>query len=267
MSIDLDSALDALGDPMRRRIIGRLADHPLDVGGIAAAMPISRTAVSMHLRVLKAAGLVSDQAAGNRRVYHLEPDALEQLREHLDWYWERSLAAYQRAADAAAKGQNMTTEQEIVVAKTVHVNAPLAIAFDVFIAQRWWPVDTHHLAEPHGTEVVLEPFPGGRWYERAADGAETDWGTVLAWQPPYRLLLTWQVSPRWAYESDPARASQIEVTFTPEGPHVTRVEFTHRHLERYGAQAERMRQILDEKGGAALLTAFAAHIAAQAAGS
>jgi len=267
MNIDLDSALDALGDPMRRRIIGRLAGHPLDVGGIAAAMPISRTAVSMHLRVLKAAGLVSDQAAGNRRVYHLEPDALEQLRKHLDWYWERSLAVYQRAADAAAKRQNMTTEQEIVVAKTVRVNAPLAIAFDVFIAQQWWPVDTHHLAEPHGTEAVLEPFPGGRWYERAADGTETDWGTVLAWQPPYRLLLTWQVSPRWTFEEDPARASEIEVTFTPEGPHLTRVDFTHRHLERYGAQAGRMRQILDEKGGAALLTAFAAHMAARAAGS
>jgi DNA-binding transcriptional ArsR family regulator len=265
MSIDLDSALDALGDPMRRRIIGRLAAHPLDVGGIAADMPISRTAVSMHLRVLKAAGLVSDRPAGNRRVYHLEPDALEQLRKHLDWYWERSLAAYQRAADAVAKGQNMTAEQEIVVAKTVRVNAPLAIAFDAFVAQQWWPVDTHHLAEPHGAEVVLEPFPGGRWYERAADGTQTDWGTVLAWQPPYRLLLTWQVSPRWAYEEDPAGASEIEVTFTPEGPHVTRVDFTHRHLERYGAQAERMRRILDEKGAGPLLTAFAAHIAAAAA--
>src|ERR1700752_3129665 len=161
MNIDLDSALDALGDPMRRRIIGRLAAHPLDVGGIAAAMPISRTAVSMHLRVLKAAGLVSDQAAGNRRVYHLEPDALEQLRQHLDWYWERSLAAYQRAAESTAKGQGMTPEQEIAVAKTVFVNARLALPFDVFIAQRWWPVATHPLAEPHGPEVVLEPFPGG----------------------------------------------------------------------------------------------------------
>jgi DNA-binding transcriptional ArsR family regulator len=265
MGIDLDSALDALGDPMRRRIIGRLAAGPLDVGAIAAVMPISRTAVSMHLRVLKAAGLVSDQAAGNRRVYHLQPDALQQLRDHLDWYWERSLAAYQRDAERRAKELHMTTEQEIVVAKTVRVNAPVAIAFDVFVGQQWWPVDTHHLAEPHGSEAVLEAFTGGRWYERAADGTETDWGTVLAWQPPYRLLLTWQVSPRWTYEEDPARASEIEVTFTPEGPHVTRVDFTHRHLERYDTQAELMRKILDEKGGGALLTAFAAHIAAQVA--
>jgi len=71
MDIDIDPALDALGDPMRRRIVGRLAAGPLDVGGIAAGMPVGRTAVSMHLRVLKAAGLVSDQADGNRRVYHL----------------------------------------------------------------------------------------------------------------------------------------------------------------------------------------------------
>ena len=158
----------------------------------------------------------------------------------------------------------MTTEQEIVVAKTARVNAPLAVAFEVFVGQEWWPVHTHHLAEPHGREVVLEPFAGGRWYERAADGTETDWGTVLAWQPPYRLLLTWQVGPEWTYEQDPGRGSEIEVTFTPEGPHVTRVDFTHRHLERYGPQAERMRQILDGKGGEPL-NAFARHIAAQAA--
>lgn len=154
----------------------------------------------------------------------------------------------------------MMTEPEIVVAKTVRVNAPLAVAFEVFADQEWWPVDTHHLAHPHGREVVLEPYVGGRWFERAADGTETDWGTVLAWQPPYRLLLTWQVSPSWTYEEDPERGSQIEVTFTPEGPDVTRVDFTHRHLERYGPEAERMRRILDAKGGGPL-TAFARHLA------
>jgi DNA-binding transcriptional ArsR family regulator/uncharacterized protein YndB with AHSA1/START domain len=273
MNIDIDSALDALGDPMRRRIVGRLAAGPLDVGGLSAGMPIGRTAVSMHLRVLKAAGLVADRAAGNRRVYHLEPEALSQLRDHLDWYWERSLTAYRRAAEERAAqlraareigDQTMTTRPEIVVTKTVPVEAPLAVAFEVFIGQQWWPVETHHLAEPHGREVVLEPFPGGRWYERAADGTETDWGTVLAWQPPYRLLLTWQVSPDWTYEPDPDRGSQVEVTFTPEGPEATRVELMHRHLERYGPEAERMRRILDGKGGEPL-AAFARHFTARAA--
>jgi DNA-binding transcriptional ArsR family regulator len=85
MNIDIDSALDALGDSMRRRIIGRLAAGPLDVGGIAAGLPISRTGVSMHLRVLKAAGLVGDRAVGNRRVYHLKSDALRRLRDHHEW--------------------------------------------------------------------------------------------------------------------------------------------------------------------------------------
>lgn len=267
MTTDIDTALDALGEPTRRRIVGRLAAGPLDVGSLAAGMPIGRTAVSMHLRTLKAAGLVGDRAVGNRRVYHLEPAALRRLRDHLDWYWERSLAAYQRAAEARAQEQQMTAmtaAQEVVVAKTVRVNAPLAVAFEVFVGQRWWPVATHHLAEPPGREAVLEPFPGGRWYERAADGAETDWGTVLAWQPPHRLLLTWQVSPRWTYEADPSRGSEIEVTFTPEGPDVTRVDLTHRRLERYGPETERMRRILDEKGGEPLL-AFARHIAATAA--
>jgi len=261
MTTDIDSALDALGDSTRRKIIGRLAAGPLDVSGISAGMPIGRAAVSMQLRVLKAAGLVGDRAVGNHRVYQLEPDALRRLRDHLDWYWERSLASYQRAAEARAKELSMTAEREIVVVKTVLVNAPLAVAFEVFIGQAWWPVDTHHLAEPHGSEVVLEPFPGGRWYERATDGTETDWGTVLAWQPPYRLLLTWQVSAQWTFEEDPGRGSQIEVTFTPEGDG-TRVELTHRHLERYGPEAERMRRILDGKGGEPL-AAFARYIAAR----
>jgi len=260
MDTDIDSALDAFGDATRRRIIGRLAAGPLEVGGLAAGLPIGRAAVSMHLRVLKAAGLVSDRAVGNRRIYHLEPDALRRLRDHLDWYWERSLTAFQDAAEARAQERSMAAEDEIVVAKTVLVNAPLAVAFEVFISQQWWPVETHHLAELPGHEVVLEPFPGGRWYERAADGTETDWGTVLAWQPPHRLLLTWQVSPRWTYEQDPDRGSQIEVTFTPEGPAATRVDLTHRHLERYGPEAERMRRILDGKGGEPLKS-FAGHIA------
>jgi DNA-binding transcriptional ArsR family regulator len=265
MSADIDSALDALGDPNRRRILGRLAAGPADVSGLSAGMPIGRAAVSMHLRVLKAAGLVADTADGNRRVYHLEPDALRRLRDHLDWYWERSLAAYQQAAEARTREKGMTEQPEIMVDKTIRVNAPLSVAFEVFIEQAWWPVDTHHLAEPPGRDVVLEPFAGGRWYERAADGTETDWGTVLAWQPPYRLLLTWQVSPAWAYEPDPARASQIEVTFTPDGEEATRVHLIHRRLERYGPQAERMRRILDKNAGGPL-DAFARHIDALASG-
>lgn len=260
MSTDIDRALDALGDRNRRTIVGRLAASTLSVGEIAEGMPIGRTAVSMHLRVLKSAGLVSDRAVGNRRVYHLEPDALQRLRNHLDWYWERSLSAYQKAAEAKAKEKNMTVDNEITVSKTVRVEAPITVAFNVFVSQDWWPVGTHHLAKVPGHTVVLEPFVGGRWYERAADGTETDWGTVLVWQPPYRLLLTWQVSPDWTYETDPDRASEIELTFQPENPAITRVDLKHRHLERYGPDAEKMRKILDGRGGEPL-NAYANHVA------
>lgn len=225
-------------------------------------MPVGRTAVSMHLRVLKDAGLVRDQAAGNRRVYRLDPDAMRQLRDHLDWYWEHSLGAFKDAAEAAAGNRqegDMTARQRIVVTKTVRVSAPLAVAFDVFAGQAWWPVDTHHLAEPHGSEVILEQYQAGRWYERGPDGTETDWGTVLAWQPPYRIVLTWQVGPRWTYQPDPARSPEIEATFTREGDGLTRVEVNHRHIERYGPEAERMRRILDTRGGEPL-DAFARHV-------
>jgi DNA-binding transcriptional ArsR family regulator len=260
MVTDLDRALDAIGDRTRRLILGRLAAGPLDVRRLADRMPVGRTAVSMHLRVLKDAGLVEDHAVGNRRVYHVAPDALRRLRDHFDWFWERSLDAYREAAETRAREERMASEREITVVKSVVVRAPLAVAFDVFVGQQWWPIDTHHLADRPRQEAVLEPFAGGRWYERAADGTETDWGTVLAWQPPHGLLLTWQVSPQWTYEADPARGSEIEVTFTPEGPDQTRVDLVHRHLERYGAQAERMRRILEGKGGEPL-TAYARHIA------
>lgn len=251
MVTDVGATLDALGDPVRRRILGRLAAGPLPVGEIARAMPVGRPAVSMHLRVLRAAGLVIDRASGNRRLYQLNPDALARVRDHLDWYWTEALAAFTHAAERAAGGDMGSNATEVMVAKTVTVEAPLAIAFRVFIDQGWWPVKTHHLAQPAGDEVVLEPYVGGRWFERAADGTETDWGTVLVWEPPHRLVLTWQVSPDWTYEPDPARASEIEVRFTAQGPHQTRVDLAHRHLERYRDQAERMRIILDRPSGAA----------------
>src|SRR5262249_11911191 len=132
-------------------------------------------------------------------------------------------------------------------------------AFDFFLDQeRWWPIATHHMAEPHGESVVLEPFVGGRWYERAPDGSETDWGVVLAFEPPHRILLTWPIPAAWTYEPDPARASEIEITFLPEGRLRTRVVYEHRHLERYGNHAERMYEGLDRpKAAEAVLRTFA----------
>jgi DNA-binding transcriptional ArsR family regulator len=93
------AGLTALGDPTRRAIFERLADRPRAVGELARELPVSRPAVSQHLRVLKHAGLVFDRPAGNRRIYQLDPDGVEALRAYLDTFWNRSLAAFKAAAE------------------------------------------------------------------------------------------------------------------------------------------------------------------------
>jgi DNA-binding transcriptional ArsR family regulator len=91
--------LTALGDPTRRAIFEQLADRPRAVGELARELPVSRPAVSQHLKVLKDAGLVIDRAAGTRRIYQLDPDGLGALRAYLDQFWNRSLAAYKGAVE------------------------------------------------------------------------------------------------------------------------------------------------------------------------
>jgi DNA-binding transcriptional ArsR family regulator len=92
-------ALTALGDPTRQAIFERLADRPLAVGELARELPVSRPAVSQHLKVLKDAGLVTDRRAGTRRIYHLDPDGIEALRAYLDQFWNRSLTAFKSAVE------------------------------------------------------------------------------------------------------------------------------------------------------------------------
>ena len=259
--MNIDEAFGALGDRTRRQIVGQLACGAASVGGLAASLPVGRPAVSMHLRVLRDAGLVSARAEGTRRLYQLEPDALAALRDYLDWYWAQALETFKQHVEAEGEQQ---VEQELKVSKSIVVEAPPARAFELFIDQeRWWPIATHHMAEPAGETAVLEPFVGGRWYERARDGSETDWGRVLAFEPPHRLLLSWQMSADWNYEPDPDRASEIEVTFLREGRDRTRVVYEHRHLERYATQAEQMRMGLDRPAAAAaVLAAFESALAA-----
>jgi DNA-binding transcriptional ArsR family regulator len=91
--------LTALGDPTRRAIFERLAERPRAVGELARELPVSRPAVSQHLKVLKDAGLVVDRAAGTRRIYQLNPDGVGALRAYLDRFWNRSLAAYKAAVE------------------------------------------------------------------------------------------------------------------------------------------------------------------------
>ena len=99
----LVDALTALGDPTRREIFERVAERPRAVGELARELPVSRPAVSQHLKVLKQAGLVVDTAAGTRRIYRLDPEGLGAVRAYFDGFWNRALQAFKEAADRPAK--------------------------------------------------------------------------------------------------------------------------------------------------------------------
>jgi DNA-binding transcriptional ArsR family regulator len=95
--------LDALGDPTRRHVFEALVDGPKPVGAIAGGLPVSRPAVSQHLKVLKDAGLVFDRADGNRRLYAIDPTGVEAIRDYLDQFWNKALAAFKEAAERPEK--------------------------------------------------------------------------------------------------------------------------------------------------------------------
>jgi uncharacterized protein YndB with AHSA1/START domain len=139
-----------------------------------------------------------------------------------------------------------TTDQSTPVVRSVFVGAPPSRAFEIFTAGvgRWWP-KAHHLGSGDLVEVVIEPRLGGRWYERTTDGAECDWGQVLAWEPPAHLSLSWHLLPSWD-GVDPRQSSVIEVTFEATGDG-TQVTLEHTGIERHGPQ---WRQIHDGVAGA-----------------
>jgi DNA-binding transcriptional ArsR family regulator len=97
------AVLVALGDPTRREVFERVAGRPQSVGELAGSLPVSRPAVSQHLKVLKEAGLVSDTAAGNRRIYRMDPRGLQDLRGYLDHFWNQALAAFKTAVEQRPK--------------------------------------------------------------------------------------------------------------------------------------------------------------------
>ena len=140
--------------------------------------------------------------------------------------------------------------------KAIRVNAPPGRAFEIFTAgmSRWW-LKTHTINPTKSPlqDIIMEPRQGGRWYERGADGSECQWGKVLAWEPPARLLLAWQINSSWQF--DPSLVTEVEVRFAPEGSG-TKVELEHRQLERLGDAAEAMRQAF-ERGWGMLLEEFA----------
>ncbi len=137
------------------------------------------------------------------------------------------------------------------VRKSVTVSASQERAFEVFAHEHttWWPRDSHHISDAEHADAILEPREGGRWYERDENGAEREWGRVLVVERPRRILLAWQLSPKWEFDADPERATEVEVTFEPQGDAGTSVTLEHRGFEVHGDAAGAMREAIAGAGG------------------
>ncbi|HEY9378871.1 MAG TPA: SRPBCC family protein [Jiangellaceae bacterium] len=145
----------------------------------------------------------------------------------------------------------MSTQiSEPSVQATIVVEAPVERAFEVFTNDigSWWTPE-HHILQAELAEMVFEPRVGGHVIDRGVDGSECRWARVLAYEPPTRVVISWDINLQWQLESNPARASEVEVRFVPEGPTRTRVELEHRHLDRHGDGWEQMRDAVGAPDG------------------
>ncbi len=140
----------------------------------------------------------------------------------------------------------LKTAEGTIVRKSVRVGVPIEQAFSVFVEQMetWWPAE-HHIGGKPFESIIVEPRVGGRWYERDGEGKDCDWGTVRAWDPPRLVTLTWHLGPTWKFDPDLAKASDVAIRFTSEGPSATLVELEHSGIERHGEGYEQLRAALD----------------------
>jgi uncharacterized protein YndB with AHSA1/START domain len=145
----------------------------------------------------------------------------------------------------------MTTQaQEASVRTQVVVEAPIERAFSVFTEDfgSFKPPE-HNMLDVEIAETVFEPRVGGNLYDRGADGSECRWARVLAYEPPDRVVISWDISPQWQIETDLEKTSEVEVRFISESPERTRVELEHRNLDRHGEGWEGVRGAVESEGG------------------
>jgi uncharacterized protein YndB with AHSA1/START domain len=147
----------------------------------------------------------------------------------------------------------MTTdinEASTAVRRSVVVDAPIDRAFRFFTHDigAWWDPNKHLLAEPLA-EMVFEPRIGGNIIDRGVSGAENRWATILAYEPPTHVAFSWDIDLAWQIESDPARRSEVHVSFTDQSEGRTLVELEHRHLDRHGDGWEAMRDAVGSPNG------------------
>lgn len=136
------------------------------------------------------------------------------------------------------------------VRTSIVVQAPIERAFSVFTdgIGSWWPPE-HHILEADLAEMIFEPRVGGSVGDRGVDGSECHWARVLAYEPPTRFVISWNINSNWQIETDAGKTSEVEVRFIAEGANQTRVELEHRNLQRHGEGWEQIRDAVGSPGG------------------
>ena len=136
------------------------------------------------------------------------------------------------------------------VEKSVTVRARPERAFEIFTHEidTWWP-RSHHIGKSPMRRALIEERAGGRCYTEQEDGTECDWGRVLEWDPPHRLVMAWQITHEWGYAPNLAKSSEVEVSFTPVDGGGTRVDLVHRFFSRHGAGGASMRAAVGAPNG------------------
>jgi uncharacterized protein YndB with AHSA1/START domain len=157
-----------------------------------------------------------------------------------------------------------TQASETSVRNSIVVEAPIERAFTVFTdGFGTFKPPEHNLLDAEIAETVFEPRVGGNIYDRGVDGSECRWARVLAYEPPNRVVFSWDISPQWQLESDPDKTSEVEVRFMAEAPDRTRVELEHRNLDRHGEGWEAERDgVGGDQGWPLYLDRFAGQVAA-----
>lgn len=273
-----DDVINTLADPTRRAVLDALRDGPRAVGDVAEGLPVTRPAVSQHLKALKEAGLVDEARRGARRLYWIKADGVAAAQGYLDALMEAAKAS-EGAAAALLDPAGFDP-----VFKIVELAVGPARAFETFTSRiaDWWPLTQRsrslEIAGAPASYCAVEPREGGAIYESAPDGARLDWGEVREWAPPARLVLAWTMG------RPAAQATEVELRFLdlyaadPDAPDApdgidatgaacgacrvdagarTRVELKHRGWERLGADARALREQY-EKGWDDALARFAA---------
>lgn len=154
----------------------------------------------------------------------------------------------------------MTETTAVEVRRQIVIEAPVERAFTVFTDRFGdFKPPEHNLLGTPIAESVFEPKVGGHIYDRGTDGTECHWARILVYEPPFRVVFSWDISPQWQVETDPGNTSEVEVRFIAETPDRTRVELVHRHLDRHGPGWESVRDgVAHDQGWPLYLARYAA---------